>query len=105
MAAREPLEPPQPPRYDREPPPPRRYDYEYRTLVQERSNGALWAFVIVLVLLVIAAATLYATGAFGRHPLSTETSKVNIKVTAPTSGGGGTAPANGAGGAATGAGQ
>lgn len=86
MAAREPLEPPPP-----------RTDYEYRTVVEHRGNGALWGFVIVLVLLVVAAVTLYATGAFGRHPLSTETSKVNIKVTAPASGGGGTGATTGGG--------
>jgi hypothetical protein len=83
MAAREPLEPP----------PPRRADLEYRTVVEHRSNGALWGFVIVLVLLAIAVATLYATGAFGRQPLSTETGKV----TAPASGGGGTGATTGGG--------
>ncbi len=86
MAAREPYEPPPP-----------RTEYEYHTVVEHRSNGALWAFVIVLVLLLIAAA-LYLSGVFNGRSLSTETSKVNIKVTAPTSGGGGTGAATGGGG-------
>ncbi len=88
MAAREPYEPP-----------PERTDY---TVVEHRTNGALWAFVIVLVLLVIAAAALWYTGAFGGRALSSETNRTNIHVTVPAPGGGGTGSATGTGGGATG---
>ncbi len=77
MAAREPLEPP-----------PERTDY---TVVEHRSNAGIWAFVIVLIWLAVAAG-LYFAGVFNGRPIYSEKSNVNIKVAPPsggTSGGGG----------------
>ncbi len=90
MAAREPYEPP-----------PERTDY---TVVEHRSSGALWAVLIVLVLLVIAAAALWYTGAFNGRPLSSETSKTNIKVTVPAPGSGNTGSGSTGGGRSGGGG-
>ncbi len=89
MAAREPLEPPpERPEYGA---PVERPSY---TVVEHRSNGGLWALLIVLVLVAIALGTLYYTGAFNGRPLYSETNKVNIKVHTPASPAGG----NGGGG-------
>ncbi len=80
MAAREPIDPP-----------PERTDY---TVVERRSNGGLWAFVIVLVLLAIAAA-LYFSGVFSGRPIVSETNKTTIKVAPAPSGGGNTGAGTG----------
>lgn len=80
MAARDPLEPP----------PEGRTDY---TVVEHRSNSGMWAFVIVLVLLAVAAG-LYFAGVFNGKPLVSETNKTTIKV-APPSGGSGTGGSSG----------
>lgn len=82
MAAREPLEPPPERVVER--------DRPSYTVVDHRSNGGLWAFLIVLVLVAVAAAVLWATGVFNGRPAMSETNKVNIKVHAPASPGGGT---------------
>ncbi len=79
--------------YQREPANTTRTDY---TVVEHRSNGGLWALVIILILLAVAA-VLYFTGVFNGRSLYTEKNKVDIHVSAPASGG--------TGGATSGQGQ
>ncbi len=86
--------PPADPRDPRYAPP---ADYRQAPVVVERGSSAgVWAFVIVLLLLVIAG-VLYFTGVFNGRSLVSETDKVDIHVHAPASpnGGGGGSTAGG----------
>ena len=85
MAAREPIQPPP----ERE-----RTDY---TVVEHRSSSGMWAFVVVLVLLLIGVG-LYAAGVFNGRPLWSEKNNVNIKVAPSNTGGGSSGGTSGNGG-------
>ncbi len=69
--------PPADPRY----PPPAGYQ-QPPVVVERGSSAGMWAFVVVLLLLVIAG-VLYFSGVFNGRSLVNETDKVNIHVHAP----------------------
>ncbi len=85
MATPDPYRDPRPadPRYEQPP-----------VVVERRSSAGLWAFAIILILLIVAA-ILYFAGVFNGRPLVTETDKTNIHVVAPSGGTGGGATGGG----------
>ncbi len=72
--------PPADPRY----PPPASYQ-QPPVVVERGSSAGMWAFVVVLLVLVIAG-VLYFTGVFNGRSIVSETDKVNIHVHAPAPG-------------------
>ncbi len=79
-------------------PDPRYEDPRYEqppVVVERRSSAGIWAFVIVLLLLAVAA-VLYFTGVFNGRPLVTEKDKTEIHINAPSGGTGGTGGTGGA---------